>query len=492
MTQFKSLPGFREFYPEDKAVQNHIFDVWRRTSRRFGFREWDAPVLEDLELFTEKSGEEIVSQLFNFVDKGDRAVTLRPEMTPSLARMIAAKAGSMRRPIKWFAIGENFRYEKQQKGRLRSFVQYNADILGEPGPAADAEAIALCVESLRGFGLREGEFCIRLSDRNLWFRYLELFGVPSETVPAVLSVVDKLERDKPEDLLNNMRQALAGTTCDAGDVLAAVRVFVSCDSLPKIRKALFARLSLSWELLNQSSGAEIATPADAGFNSGGILTLDQAVDGMLKNWTELLGILDAMGLTPFVRIDLTIVRGLAYYTGFVFEAFQLVGQGRALAGGGRYDNLVKKLGGPDMPAVGFGMGDVVLRNLLEDLKLLPAYHDAPDFYAIILGEENRAEALKDVSELRRAGLVVEYAFKDGKFGKLIQTAEQSGARHALVYGGDELAAGVVKVRDMKERREIAVPRAHLVEALRLIAEHGLPCDQPKPGCDGKGGCGCGH
>ncbi len=460
MTQFKSLPGFREFYPEDKAVQNHIFDIWRRTSRRFGFREWDAPVLEELELFTEKSGEEIVSQLFNFVDKGERAVTLRPEMTPSLARMVAARAGSMRRPIKWFAIGDNFRYEKQQKGRLRSFVQYNADLLGEPGPSADAEIIALCVESLRAFGLREGEFCIRLSDRNLWFLFLESRGVPADKVPAILSVVDKLERDKPEDLLKNAAGALAGTDCDPVAILDAVRGFVACDSFDKVRAFLGAG--------------------------------NAAVEARLKDWSELLGILSAMNLGDFIRVDMTIVRGLAYYTGFVFEAFQLVGQGRALAGGGRYDNLVKKLGGPDMPAVGFGMGDVVLRNLLDDLKLIPAYHDAPDFYAIVIGEENRAEALKDVAALRTAGICVEYAFKDGKFGKLIQTAEQSGARHALVYGGDELAAGVVKVRDMKERREVAVPRAHLIEALRLIAEHGLPCDQPKPGCDRQGGCGCSH
>ena len=173
MATFKSLPGFREFYPEDCAIRNFIFSRWRDAAGRFNFLEWDAPALEPLELFTEKSGEEIVSQLFNFEDKGGRKVSLRPEMTPSLARLIAARAGSLRRPIKWFAIGENYRYEKQQRGRLRAFYQYNADIFGEAGCSADAEIIALCVESLCAFGLSSEDFCIRLSDRTLWFLFLE-------------------------------------------------------------------------------------------------------------------------------------------------------------------------------------------------------------------------------------------------------------------------------------------------------------------------------
>ncbi len=457
MSQFQSLPGFREFYPEAKFLQNHVYDVWRGVSRRFGFQEWDAPVLEPLELFTEKSGPEIISQLFNFTDKGGREVTLRPEMTPSLARLIAAKANGMRRPIKWFAIGDNFRYEKQQKGRLRSFVQFNADILGEAGPSADAEIIALCIESLRNFGLKEGEFCIRLSDRNLWFLFLENAGVPADRVPAVLAVVDKLERDPAEVLLRNTAEALAGTPCDAAAVLAAVRGFTACDSFAAIREFL---------------GGDTMAPA---------------VAARLAEWASLLGILDAMGLGAFIRVDMTIVRGLAYYTGFVFEAFQLVGKGRALAGGGRYDALVKKLGGPDMPAVGFGMGDVVLCDLLGELKLLPVYNDGPDYYAVVMGDENRPEALKDIGTLRRAGLRVEYAFRDGKFGKLIQMAEQANARFALVYGSDELKAGIVKVRDMKTRKELVVPRGYLVEAMRDIRDNGLPAEDAG-GCGA--GCGC--
>lgn len=457
--QFRSLPGFREFYPEDCAVRNFIFARWRESARRFGFSEWDAPALEPLELFTEKSGEEIVSQLFNFEDKGGRKVSLRPEMTPSLARLVAARAGSLRRPIKWFGIGENYRYEKQQRGRLRAFYQYNADILGEAGCAADAEIIALCVESLHAFGLGDADFCIRLSDRTLWFLFLENLGVPDEaTAVKVLAVVDKLERVAHEGLLEMMSAALAGTPLDPAGTLATICEFVALKSLDALEAFFAAR-----------AGAEKAVER-------------------LGEWKKLLGLLDALGVGAFIRVDLTIVRGLAYYTGFVFEAFQLVGEGRALAGGGRYDKLVKKLGGPDMPAVGFGMGDVTLRNLLEQQALLPQIADAPDFYAIVLGDENRAAALNDVSMLRDAGFRVEYAFKDGKFGKLIQAAEQAGARYALIYGANELALGVVKVRDTLERREIAFPRENLAATLGGILERGLPVLE-EPRCRGDGSCG---
>lgn len=454
--QFKSLPGFREFYPEDCAVRNFIFQRWRDAAQRFNFQEWDAPALEPLELFTEKSGEEIVSQLFNFEDKGGRKVSLRPEMTPSLARLVAARAGTLRRPIKWFGIGENYRYEKQQRGRLRAFYQFNADILGEAGCAADAEIIALCVETLRAFLLEKTDFCIRLSDRTLWFLFLESLGIADEaTAVKVLAVADKLERVAPAGLLEMMTDALAGTALDAAGTLAEIRKFVALSDFASLEK----------------------------FFSG-----NEKIAVRLADWRKLLGLLDALGVGEFIRTDLTIVRGLAYYTGFVFEAFQLVGEGRALAGGGRYDKLVKKLGGPEMPAVGFGMGDVTLRNLLEQQKLLPQIASAPDFYALVLGEENRAEALRDVAELRRCGLHVEYAFKDGKFGKLIQAAEQTGTRYALIYGANELALGVVKVRDTRERREIAFPRENLAATLFEILQSGLPVlDEPQ--CRGDGSCG---
>ena len=434
MPTFTSLPGFREFYPEDRAIQNCIFATWRQAAERAGFQEWDAHVLEPLELFTEKSGDEIVRQLFNFEDKGGRKVSLRPEMTPSLARMIAARAGSLRRPIKWFGIGENYRYEKQQKGRLRAFYQFNADIHGEAGPAADAEIIALCVEALCAFGLKSEDFRVRLSDRALWFLFIESIGVPESAAVAVLSVVDKLERLQPDDLLKAATDALAGTPCDPAMVLGRVREFVALDSLEKL----------------EITFADIAS---------------EKIRARLGDWRTLFARLSALGLADFVSPDLTIVRGLAYYTGFVFEVFERTGDTRALAGGGRYDALVKKLGGPDMPATGFGMGDVTLRNLLESRGLLPVPRPAVDYYAIILDAECRAAALADVAVLRRAGLRVDYSLKEGKFGKLIQAAEQAGARKVLIYGPDEVRAGTVKIRDTRERTEIIVPAAELLSGI---------------------------
>jgi histidyl-tRNA synthetase len=440
MSDIRTLPGFREFYPEDRAVLGHIFDVWRQACRRYGFREWESPVLEPLELFTEKSGEEIVRQLFNFEDKGGRQVSLRPEMTPSLARMVGARANGMAKPIRWFAIGENYRYEKPQKGRLRAFYQLNADLLGEAGPAADAELIALCADCLLGFGLTQQDFRIRISDRTLWFRYLASLGVPEANATAVLGVVDKLERGAPKDLIEAMTAALAGTACDPEKTLAAARTFAATRSLE--------------ELAQLAAG-------------------DAAMTARLDEWNHLLGTLKSMGFGECIAIDLTIVRGLAYYTGFVFEAFETGGEARALAGGGRYDALVKKLGGPDLAAVGFGMGDVTLRDLLEAKKLLPAYADGPDFFVMVLGADARAAALEDVANLRRAGFRVEYNLRDGKFGKLAQQAETAGAKYALVYGGEEVAKGVTKVRSLTDRTEAEVPRTDLVPALRAVMEEGM-------------------
>jgi histidyl-tRNA synthetase len=440
MSDIRTLPGFREFYPEDRAVLGHIFDVWRQACRRYGFREWESPVLEPLELFTEKSGEEIVRQLFNFEDKGGRQVSLRPEMTPSLARMVGARANGMAKPIRWFAIGENYRYEKPQKGRLRAFYQLNADLLGEAGPAADAELIALCADCLLGFGLTQQDFRIRISDRTLWFRYLASVGVPEANATAVLGVVDKLERGSPKDLIEAMTAALAGTACDPEKTLAAARAFAATRSLEELAK---------------------------------LAAGDAALAARLDDWRHLLGTLKSMGFGECIAIDLTIVRGLAYYTGFVFEAFETGGEARALAGGGRYDALVKKLGGPDLPAVGFGMGDVTLRDLLESKKLIPAYADGPDFFVMVLGADARAAALEDVANLRRAGFRVEYNLRDGKFGKLAQQAETAGAKYALVYGGEEVAKGVTKVRSLTDRTEAELPRTDLVPALRAVLEEGM-------------------
>ncbi len=445
--QFESLPGFREFYPQACAERNHIFGLWRRVARVFSFQEYDAPILEPLDLYIEKSGEEIVGQLFNFEDKGGRAVALRPEMTPSLARLVGVKANSLKRPIKWFNIGEHYRYERPQKGRLRAFYQFNVDIFGEAGPSADAELISLLVESLRSFGLGSSDFRVRLSDRDLWLLLLSAVGLDKVSSQAVLGIVDKMERMDREKVVTKLVPIL-GSEAEA--------FFSRIEEVTAIRK---------FEELEQFI---LALPMDGDLR-------EQAV-ARLNDWKILLDFLDASGVGECVQVDLGIVRGLAYYTGFVFEAFEATGQGRALAGGGRYDTLVKKLGGPDMPAVGFAMGDVTLADLLGSKKKLASYVDCPDFVMVVGGQAERKVAMADAAELRKLGHRVDYPLKEQSFGKQFKEANQKGARFLLIYGSDELMADTVKLRDFSSGNEAVVSRAQLMVYLGDILQNGLPSE----------------
>lgn len=430
MATFQTLPGFREFYPEDLARRNHIFRLWRQTANTFGFAEYDAPVLEPLELYKAKSGDEIEAQLFNFTDKGGRDVALRPEMTPTVCRLVGAKANALKRPIKWFSIAEFYRYERAQKGRLRAFYQFNADIFGEPGPEAEIELIAQLVQCFRAFGLTEQDFYVRLSDRNLWFYFLESLGLDDARVRAMLSAVDKDDYKAYEEKFGP-REAR---------VKEAIERFLAVRTLEELERLL--------------SGG---TAAGSG---------NEKIAARLADWRKLLGGLEAMGLGGFVQMDLSVVRGLAYYTGFVFEAFDKKGELRALAGGGRYDDLVEKLGGPALPAVGFAIGDVTTGLLLEQRGLAPKFVQGPDVYAVIGGEKERAAAFGDIHALRAAGFRVDYPMKEVAFGKQFKAAAESGAKLALIYGGDELAKGVVKIRDLTQRNEIEVPREQVAVHVR--------------------------
>ena len=421
---FKTLPGFRAFYPEDCARRNLIFGEWRKTAESFGFLEFDPPVLEQIELFTEKSGEEIRSQLFGFFDKGGREVSLRPEMTPSLARMVGERAGGIRRPVKWFAIGENYRYERQQKGRLRAFFQFNADILGEPSVNADAEVIALLISSLRALGLTSEHFKLRLGDRKLWALFLENEGVPEDKMTAVLSAIDKLEKVSEEAFLEIVGQALGAGESETGRLVSRVREFIKLSDIEEVGKAF----------------------------DGGVVPRGE-IGARLDDWRKLAKLLESLGVGEFVQPDLGIVRGLAYYTGFVFEAFQIVGKGRALAGGGRYDSLVGKFGYQDMPAVGFGMGDVTVADLLELVGLTRSRDTAAQVYVVIGGEQARPDALRLISCLRKSGFRVDYPLKQQNFGKQFAQASAIGARVAVVLGADELAGGYVKVKDLADSSE---------------------------------------
>ncbi|MBL4575756.1 MAG: histidine--tRNA ligase [Opitutaceae bacterium] len=438
MAQLKTLPGFRVFYPDDFSKLQFIIRKWRQSAVVYGFQEYDAPVLEPLDLYKAKSGSEIEGQLFNFTDKGGREVTLRPEMTPSVTRMVGERANSLKKPIKWVNIGENFRYERQQKGRLRSFYQLNADIYGEAGAEAEVELIAFLVESLCCFGLSEEDFYIRLSDRDLWVYYLTSKDISLEAAQDILSVVDKMERDSEEESLKKLQKILGEGSVET--LYSELKKMTQIRSLEEL-EAFFA---------------------DRSGNGGGSTALKER----LADWQKLLGGLDAMGLSSFVQVDLGVVRGLAYYTGFVFEAFDRKGKFRALAGGGRYNHLVKKLGGPDLPAVGFGMGDVVLHELLVDRGLMPEMVSSPDIYVIVGGEEERKSALKDIFNLRQAGYRIEYSLKEMAFAKQFKQAAQSGAKITLIYGAEELEKGVVKMRDMAGREEVELPLSRLFESIR--------------------------
>jgi histidyl-tRNA synthetase len=421
MSNFTSLPGFRDFYPDDFAVRAHIVGTWREVARRYGFQEYDGPPLEPLQLYVEKSGPEIVQQLYNFTDKGGREVALRPEMTPTLARMAGARAGGLPKPIKWFSIPQLFRYERQQRGRLREHFQLNLDILGEPGVAADAELLAAAVDMLRAFGLTDQDFVARVSDRRLLRALLLHAGTPEDQLTLVYNIVDKLEREGRDRLVSRMTGE-AGMTEEAAG--AVVDVFRHRD-LQAVREAYGA---------------------------------DPEVAAELARMDECFAMLAAMDLGDYVRFDLTIVRGLAYYTGIVFELFDTRGELRAICGGGRYDDLLKRVGGTDLPALGFGMGDVVLRELLSDRGLLPTTAHAVDYYLVAVSPEERPAMLALAHRLREAGNSVEYGFRAAGVGKQFKAASALGARRVAVLGPDEVAAGMVNVKDMAtgEERRIAI------------------------------------
>jgi histidyl-tRNA synthetase len=399
------LPGFRDFYPEplphkdvwSADARQYIFGKWRDTARRYGFREYDGPPLEPLELFTAKSGDEIVGQLYNFKDKGEREIALRPEMTPTLARMIAAHERNYKKPIKWFAVPQLFRYERQQKGRLREHFQLNADIFGEQDPAADAELIALLVDTLRSLALTAEDFVIRLSSRNAWNDYFTNHGGKAGQEYEFFQVIDKLERTQPEE----SQQKLAALGFSLDDVNAFI-----------------------------NSGAPTAELAS-----------------IIANLT-------ARGMGEFVKVDYQVIRGLAYYTGPVFEAFDRKGEFRAIAGGGRYNNLVKLISGGkvDLPALGFGMGDVVLLELLKARGLLPTFDALVDVFVLIEDEGLRLPSLKLVQELRAAGHVTEYALTPTKPDKQFKRAQEMKASHTLKLENDSS----VRMRNLKTREEKSI------------------------------------
>jgi histidyl-tRNA synthetase len=426
--QPKALPGFRDFYPADLALRAHIFGTWRAVAARYGFEEYDGPPLEPLELYTAKSGEEIVGQLYAFGDKGGRDVAMRPEMTPTLARMVAARANGLKKPIRWFSIPQLFRYERQQRGRLREHFQLNADLIGEPGPLGDAEIIALAVDSVRAFGLGPSDFRVRLSDRRLLTALLRGLGLDESQSAVVYQVLDKLERVPEAVSVERLEQAgVARGTIDRILALARLR---------------------SWDALAAAAG-----------NAGKALDAGAPLE-------RTIAALDAMGLGGYLDLDLGVVRGLAYYTGTVFELFDARGELRAICGGGRYDNLLAALGGVDLPALGFGMGDVVLAELLRDRGLAPAAGATVDVFLAAIGSDDLPDMLGLAHELREAGLRAEYALAPQAVGKQLKLAGSRGARVAIVIGPDDRARGEVMMKDLAANAQRGVPRDQVVGVVK--------------------------
>ncbi len=399
MTLMQPLPGFRDFLPEDCAKRNYIFARWRRVARRYGFVEWEGSPLEPTELYKKKSGDEIVGQLFNFTDKGEREVALRPELTPTLARVVAAHEREFKKPLKWFSIGQFFRYEKQQRGRLREHF------------AADIELVALCIDVLRTFGLTEKDFVVRISDREFWTGFLRERNVPAERWDELLQIIDRSGRE-PRDK--------------------------TAEKLGKLAEPVFATLHSS---------------------------------GKSEKLDRLIGGLRGRGLADFVQIDIGIVRGLAYYTGIVFELFDRAGKFRAIAGGGRYDNLIAQLsdGAVSLPALGFAMGDVVLSELIneiprarEAMQKAVASDRKIDIYIVIAKEERRADALAQIQQLRDRGYRVDYPMTPTKVARQFQAAEEAGAALALLYG-DEWPQ--VKVKNLPTREESLIDHGALLDSV---------------------------
>jgi len=411
--QTGALPGFRDFYPVELAERAHVMRAWREVARRFGFVEYDGPPLEPLDLYTRKSGAEIVGQLYNFTDKGGREVALRPEMTPTFARMVAARANALRRPVRWFSVPQLFRYERQQKGRLREHFQLNVDIVGESDVTADAELVAVAIEIMRELGLTSTDIRARVSDRRLLSALLGAIGVTDAQLPAVYAAVDKIEREPRESLERKLADAGVGP-----DVVSALYALVRERDFASVRAEFAGR---------------------------------PGVDEHLARMDAYLAALDALGVAEWVVVDLTIVRGLAYYTGIVFELFDARGEFRAVCGGGRYDDLLAALGGVDLPALGFGMGDVVLGELLRARGLLQVAPTASEFH-VVAGEGARPhDVMRAAAALRRRGHSAEYTLNADKLASQktraqLQGAQKSGAARALVVRAD----GTAEVRALRD------------------------------------------
>jgi len=420
------VKGTRDFYPPEMTVRNWIIDGWKKVSVRNGFEEYDGPIFELLKMYQIKSGDEIVEQLFSLRDRGGRDLALRPEITPTLARMVNQRINALPKPIKWFSVPRLFRAERPQKGRLREFFQWNVDIIGEDSPLADAEVIFTTVDYLRNIGLTSKDIKAKISSRQLLADYLISLGIPEDKLESIYVILDK--KDKlPQD---TFEQILAEKIPDKSTV-TKILDFMSVDSIPQLKG-----------FVQEESRAYLN------------------IKCVLDN-------LDMMGVGDFCIYDPAIVRGLAYYTGMVFEVHDVAGELRAICGGGRYDNLLRDFGGPPVSATGMGMGDCVLEILLNEKGLLEKQlpKSRIDYFVSCVDENYKDLTVEIAMKLRSTGFAANFSYKITKLGKQLKQASEQNARKCIIIG-DEFKDNKLTVKDMASGQQELVDCHEFLSGLK--------------------------
>ena len=418
--KIQSVKGTRDFYPSEMSVRNFIVDGWKSVSLRNGFEEYDGPIFEYLKMYQVKSGDEIAEQLFNFTDRGGRSLAIRPEITPTLARMVNQRINSLPRPIKWFSVPRLCRAERPQKGRLREFFQWNIDVIGADNVVADAEVIFCGLDYLQEVGLSSDDIVAKVSSRKMLAAVLEVIGVASDELDGLYALLDKRSKLPAETFEAMMAEKIADK-----QLLQNVLALMAVESIDQIAE---------------------------------MFTLDDKAKDALDELRRLFDILETMGVGEFCRFDISVVRGLAYYTGVVFEIYDKASQLRAIGGGGRYDNLLRDFGGPAVTATGFGMGDCVLEILLREKGLIDGTLSGQslDYFVIFAGEEFQQKAIEVTAMLRRAGFSADFSYKGGNLGKQLKQASSCNAKKCVIIGTEFAENSQFVVKEMATGQQVQV------------------------------------
>ena len=419
------VKGTRDFYPPDMAVRNWLIDGWKRVSVRNGFEEYDGPIFEYLKMFQIKSGDEIVEQLFSLKDRGGRDLAIRPEITPTLARMVNQQINSLPKPIKWFSVPRLCRAERPQRGRLREFFQWNIDIIGVDDVLADAETIFCAIDYLQEVGLTPDDIVVKISSRKMLAAVLKKIGIPAGRLDSLYPVLDKKDKLPPE----TFRKVLNEQVSDSG-MARKILDFMAVENISEIRE----------------DSDEIAEAKD--------------------ELAELVDWLNRMGVGDYCKFDPGIVRGLAYYTGIVYEIYPAPRSGgvypalpkggvydkasrlRAIGGGGRFDNLLRDFGGPAIPATGFGIGDCVLGILLEEKGLLKPKTKELDYFVAYVRKEYKRKAVELAVQLRSKGFIADFSYKTGKLSKQLKAASERNSKYCVIIGDEFVKNNELVVKDM--------------------------------------------